>query len=170
MRCCRYGAGSGVELQEYRAARLKLTDRKATSDIYCESETGEKLIMELQKAKQNYFKDHTVFYSTFPVQEHLEELQSTPQLFLNEVFMQAFDTATLAQMSADDWEQYEGSLKSCRDTLNVAETTCKEGEEQGVSKVARAMPAVGLPVEAITQITMLTTAEITALNLDDGRL
>ena len=84
--------------------------------------------------------------------------------------MQVFDTATLAQMSADDWEQYEGSLKSCRDALNVAETTCEEGEEQGVGKGARAMPAAGLPVEAITQITMLTTAEITALDLDDGRL
>ena len=48
---------------------LGLTDRKAIFDIYCESETGEKFIVELQKAKQNYFKDRTVFYSTYPIRE-----------------------------------------------------------------------------------------------------
>ncbi len=30
-------------------------DRKAIYDIYCENESGEKYIVELQKAKQNYF-------------------------------------------------------------------------------------------------------------------
>lgn len=30
-------------------------DRKAIYDIYCENESGEKFIVELQKAKQNYF-------------------------------------------------------------------------------------------------------------------
>ena len=47
-------------------------DRKAIFDIYCESETGERFIVELQKAKQNYFKDRTVFYSTFPIREQAE--------------------------------------------------------------------------------------------------
>jgi len=44
-------------------------DRKAIFDLYCESETGEKFIIELQKAKQKYFKDRSLFYSTFPIQE-----------------------------------------------------------------------------------------------------
>jgi predicted transposase/invertase (TIGR01784 family) len=47
-------------------------DRKAIFDIYCENQKGEKIIVELQKAKQNYFKDRTVFYSTFPIQEQSE--------------------------------------------------------------------------------------------------
>ena len=42
-------------------------DRKAIYDIYCENNLGEKIIVELQKAKQNYFKDRTVYYSTFPI-------------------------------------------------------------------------------------------------------
>jgi predicted transposase/invertase (TIGR01784 family) len=42
-------------------------DRKAIFDIYCENEQGEKFIVELQKAKQNYFKDRSVYYSTFPI-------------------------------------------------------------------------------------------------------
>ncbi len=48
-------------------------DRKAVYDIYCESASGEKFIVELQKAKQNYFKERTVYYSTFPIQEQAEK-------------------------------------------------------------------------------------------------
>jgi predicted transposase/invertase (TIGR01784 family) len=44
-------------------------DRKAIFDLYCENERGEKFIVELQKSKQNFFKDRTVYYSTFPIRE-----------------------------------------------------------------------------------------------------
>jgi len=44
-------------------------DRKAIFDLYCVSESGEKFIVELQKAKQKFFKDRSLFYSTFPIQE-----------------------------------------------------------------------------------------------------
>jgi predicted transposase/invertase (TIGR01784 family) len=48
-------------------------DRKAIFDLYCENERGEKFIVELQKAKQNFFKDRTVFYSTFPIREQAKQ-------------------------------------------------------------------------------------------------
>lgn len=44
-------------------------DRKAIFDLYCENERGEKFIVELQKTKQNFFKDRSVYYSTFPIRE-----------------------------------------------------------------------------------------------------
>jgi predicted transposase/invertase (TIGR01784 family) len=44
-------------------------DRKAIFDLYCTSADGTKFIVELQKAKQNFFKDRALFYSTFPLQE-----------------------------------------------------------------------------------------------------
>jgi predicted transposase/invertase (TIGR01784 family) len=44
-------------------------DRKTIFDLYCENEKGEKFIVELQKTKQNFFKDRTVYYSTFPIRE-----------------------------------------------------------------------------------------------------
>ncbi len=44
-------------------------DRKAIFDLNCMSSTGERFIVELQKAKQNYFKDRSLYYSTFPIQE-----------------------------------------------------------------------------------------------------
>lgn len=48
-------------------------DRKAIYDIYCENNKGEKFIVELQKAKQNYFKERTIYYSTFPIREQAEK-------------------------------------------------------------------------------------------------
>jgi len=48
-------------------------DRRAIFDIYCENEQGEKFIVELQKAKQNYFKDRSIYYSTFPIQSQAKK-------------------------------------------------------------------------------------------------
>lgn len=45
------------------------TDRKAIFDLYCKNEKGEKFIVEMQKAKLNFFKDRSIYYSTFPIQE-----------------------------------------------------------------------------------------------------
>jgi predicted transposase/invertase (TIGR01784 family) len=46
-----------------------VVERKAIFDIFCESQTGEKFIVEVQKAKQNFFKDRSIYYSTFPIRE-----------------------------------------------------------------------------------------------------
>lgn len=55
-------------------------DRKAIFDIYCETQKGEKIIVELQKAKQNFFKDRTVYYASFPIQEQAKKGEWNYQL------------------------------------------------------------------------------------------
>ena len=45
------------------------TERKAIFDVYCENEKGEKFIVEMQNAYHTYFKDRSLFYSTFPIRE-----------------------------------------------------------------------------------------------------
>ena len=64
-----------VELNFKNTEQLGPTDldRKAVYDIYCENDKGEKFIVELQKAKQNYFKERTIYYSTFPIREQAEK-------------------------------------------------------------------------------------------------
>ena len=42
-------------------------DRKAIFDVYCEGENGEKFIVEMQNAYQEFFKDRSLFYTTFPI-------------------------------------------------------------------------------------------------------
>ena len=44
-------------------------ERKAIFDVYCENEQGEKFIVEMQNAYQTFFKDRSLFYSTFPIRE-----------------------------------------------------------------------------------------------------
>ena len=44
-------------------------ERKAVFDVYCENEAGEKFLVEMQKAEQQFFKDRSIFYSTFPIRE-----------------------------------------------------------------------------------------------------
>jgi len=51
--------------------KLGLTgiDRNVVFDLYCENEKGEKFTVELQKAKQSFFKDRMLYYSSFSIQE-----------------------------------------------------------------------------------------------------
>ncbi len=42
-------------------------ERKAVYDIYCTADDGSHFIVELQRAKQRFFKDRTVFYASFPI-------------------------------------------------------------------------------------------------------
>ncbi|WP_018336193.1 Rpn family recombination-promoting nuclease/putative transposase [Butyricimonas synergistica] len=44
-------------------------DRRAVFDVYCENEQGEKFLVEIQKGEQQFFKDRSLFYSTFPIRE-----------------------------------------------------------------------------------------------------
>jgi predicted transposase/invertase (TIGR01784 family) len=187
-------------------------DRKVIFDIYCENEKGEKIIIELQKAKQNYFKDRTIFYSTFPIQEqaekgdwsfnlksvfcigildfsfeetkkekkevihviqlkdqnnqlfydklkfvylemphflleenqlknrldkwlyfikHLEDFQNIPEMFKDEVFIQAFQKAEIANYSENERKDYEESLKTYRDLKNTIDTAFDDGKIEG---------------------------------------
>jgi predicted transposase/invertase (TIGR01784 family) len=52
---------------------LNELDRKAVFDLYCIGESGERFIVEIQKAKQNYFKDRSIYYSSFPIQEQAKK-------------------------------------------------------------------------------------------------
>lgn len=63
--------GEIVELTYLKSEHLgaSIIDRKAIFDLYCENEKGEKFIVELQKTKQSFFKDRTIYYSTFPIRE-----------------------------------------------------------------------------------------------------
>jgi predicted transposase/invertase (TIGR01784 family) len=49
------------------------TDRKAVFDLFCENERGEKFIIEIQNVAQQFFKDRSIFYATFPLREQSEK-------------------------------------------------------------------------------------------------
>ncbi len=45
------------------------SDRSAIFDLYCKTNHGERIIIELQKVAQRNFKDRSLFYSSFAIQE-----------------------------------------------------------------------------------------------------
>jgi predicted transposase/invertase (TIGR01784 family) len=226
-------------------------DRKAIYDIYCENERGEKFIVELQKAKQNYFKERTIYYSTFPIREqaekgewnynlnavycvgildftfddydtepersevvhsiklknqhgtvfydkltyiyvempnfrtpedglvtrldkwlyfikHLEDFQTIPALFNDEIFETAFATAELAKLGWQEYEQYEMNLKTYRDNKNVIDFAYDEGKAEGRIEgrleekldIARSAKLMGLSVADIAKLTGLSEDDI----------
>ena len=225
-------------------------DRKAIFDIYCENENGEKFIVELQKAKQNYFKERTIYYSTFPIQEqsekgewnynlkavycigildftfddyenepeksevvhtiklknqhgktfyekltyiylelpnfkltedllttrldkwiyfikHLEDFQTIPIIFRDEVFSQAFEKAELAKYDEVELSRYQNSLKIYRDNKAVYETAIEtafdNGYKDGQKKIAMKLKIMGVAIEVISASTALSNAEIEQL-------
>lgn len=48
-------------------------ERKAIFDIHCQALSGERFIVEMQKAKVKYFKDRSLFYVTFPIREQAQQ-------------------------------------------------------------------------------------------------
>jgi len=192
----------------------KELDRNAIFDIYCENQSNEKFIVELQKAKQNYFRERTIYYSTFPIREqaekgewnynlnavfcigildftfndyesepeksevvhtiklknqhgntfyekltyiyiempnfnkleenlssrldkwlffikNLEDFQSIPSIFSDEIFEKAFEKAELAKFGQEEMDKYESSLKLYRDLKCVIDTAFIEGRSEG---------------------------------------
>jgi predicted transposase/invertase (TIGR01784 family) len=192
----------------------KELDRNAIFDIYCENQSNEKFIVELQKAKQNYFRERTIYYSTFPIREqaekgewnynlnavfcigildftfndyesepeksevvhtiklknqhgntfyekltyiyiempnfnklednlssrldkwlffikNLEDFQSIPSIFSDEIFEKAFEKAELAKFGQEEMDKYESSLKLYRDLKGVIDTAFIDGRSEG---------------------------------------
>ena len=223
-----------------------IADRKAIYDIYCENSQGEKFIVELQKAKQNYFKDRTIYYSTFPIQEqaekgewnyrlnpvycigildftfddyekeseksevfheiklknqngkvfydkltyiylempnfvqkeeelktrldqwlyfikHLEDFQVIPNIFIDEVFSQAFEKAEIAKYSKTELDNYENSLKSYRDLKGVIDTAFDDGKNERNLEIAKSLKVQGVGLDIIINSTGLSKEEIEKL-------
>ncbi len=237
-------------------------DRKAIYDIYCQSEAGERFIVELQKAKQNYFRERTIYYSTFPIREqadkgqwdfnlkavycvgildftfddyeneperaevvhtiqlknqngkvfydkltyiylempnfekteaslqtrldkwlyfikNLEDFQSIPVIFKDEVFTQAFQKAELANLQPAEMDSYEASLKVFRDLNNTYDYAVQTAREEGLSQgllqglsqglsqakweIAKALKESGLTIAVIAKATGLSSEEIESI-------
>jgi predicted transposase/invertase (TIGR01784 family) len=51
---------------------LNIIDRKAVFDVYCTDSKKNNFIVELQRSQQKYFKDRSLYYTTFPIQEQAQ--------------------------------------------------------------------------------------------------
>ncbi len=90
------------------------TDRKAIFDLYCVGENGERFIVEMQKAKQNFFKDRGVYYSSFPIQEQARKGDWNYQL--SAVYLVGILDFTFSEDEVEKEVRHEVQLKDqkCR--------------------------------------------------------
>ncbi|BDD07419.1 Rpn family recombination-promoting nuclease/putative transposase [Aureibacter tunicatorum] len=75
--------------------------RRAIFDLHCRTEKGDRFIVEIQRAKQEHFRDRSIFYSTFPVQDQAER-GKTWNFNLQRVY-----TVSLLDFSLEDSEEYK---------------------------------------------------------------
>lgn len=47
--------------------------RKAVFDVYCRTADGSRFIVEMQNVYQDFYKDRSIYYSTFPIAEQAEK-------------------------------------------------------------------------------------------------
>jgi predicted transposase/invertase (TIGR01784 family) len=60
-----------VDLTYFNTEQLGYSnnERRAIYDVYCQTKGGERFIVEMQKAKQDNFRDRALYYSSFAIQE-----------------------------------------------------------------------------------------------------
>jgi predicted transposase/invertase (TIGR01784 family) len=87
-------------------------DRKAIFDLYCQNHKGEKFIVELQKAKQEFFKDRSLYYSTFAIQEQAPKGEWDYQL-------QGVYTIAVMDFRFDEWANEEHKFRHDIQLLDI---------------------------------------------------
>ena len=48
-------------------------ERKAVFDVYCTTEDGSRIIVDMQNVYQSFYKDRSIYYSTFPIVEQAKK-------------------------------------------------------------------------------------------------
>lgn len=105
------------------------------------------------------------------VLHNLSRLMERPAALQERVFKRLFDQAEIAKYSPKERQDYEDSLRVYRDMKNVLDTAelkgMKKGLEQGAleekRKNAKAMKALGLPLETIAKVTGMSAEDIAKL-------
>ncbi len=57
-----------IEYRNLEQLGLNIIDRRAIFDVYCTDTKDNNFIVELQRSKQRYFKDRSLYYTSFPIQ------------------------------------------------------------------------------------------------------
>lgn len=58
-----------LEYRNLEKLGLNIVDRRAVFDVYCTDKKNNSFIVELQRSKQKYFKDRSLYYTSFPIQQ-----------------------------------------------------------------------------------------------------
>lgn len=92
--------------------------------------------------------------------KNLENFENIPEILNEDLFIQGFQTAEIANFDAKQLADYEESLKAYRDLKGVIDTSFEEGQIEGRHEksfeIASLMKKAGEPSEKISQFTGLS--------------
>lgn len=98
--------------------------------------------------------------------KNLEDFQTIPTVFKDEVFIQAFEKAELAKFDTAELDNYESSLKTYRDLKEVIDTAFDEGKIEGKIETAINLIVENSTNEFISKITGLDIEQIEKLRIE----
>jgi predicted transposase/invertase (TIGR01784 family) len=93
-----------IEYRNLEKLGLNVVDRKAIFDVYCTDEKNNNFIVELQRGKQKYFKDRSIYYTSFPIQE--QSKKGDWDYSLKKIFF-----VGILDFSIDDSDEYLEQVK-----------------------------------------------------------
>jgi len=143
-------------------------ERKAVFDIFCTNEKGEYLIVEMQRARQKYFRDRSLFYASLPIQKQAPQGIWNFQLFVKEnIFEELFQAAETNKLTKKEMKEYKKSVLEYRDVKDSIELAREEAHEKGreAEKIAIILKCFqkNMPIEDIVFLTGFSEEQIIRL-------
>ena len=151
---------------------IQLLD-KHTFEVFYDKLTF--IYLEMPRFRKREAELLTHFDKWMYVLKHLHRLREKPEWLQGKIFEKLFSEAALANLTPEDMNRYEESLKVYRDNKNAMDYAVKvaaqEAMQQGMQQgrlaerieVAREMKAMNMPVELIRDITKLSREEFEEL-------
>ena len=137
-------------------------DRRSVFDIYCENENGEKIIIEMQKADQQWFKDRSVYYSSFPIRQQGEKGQW--RFGLKAVYTIGILDFVYFE-SEKVYYDNDGAIRTAeaKGIAKGREEGRAEGEQKKAFDIARNLLQMGMSSAQVSEVTGLTIEEFETL-------
>lgn len=129
------------------------------------------IFIEMPRFKKEAHQLKTHFDKWLYFLKNLETFENIPEILNEEVFVQGFKIAEIANFDEKQVAEYEESLKVYRDLKGVIDTSFEEGKVEGkvegiaqrTIEIAREMKNSGEPLDTISKYTGLTEEEIEKL-------
>ena len=78
------------------------TDRRAVFDVYCQTASGKKIVVEMQNSYQQFYKDRVIYYSSIPIYE--QGLRGRWNFELNAVYVVSIMNFSFSKSSDESGE------------------------------------------------------------------
>ena len=92
------------------------------------------VFLELGRFKKRLWELETVFDKWMYLLKHMHEMVTIPDIFSEPKFKRLFILAEIGNFTAEEYRQYEQSIRNMSDYYNIIDTAAEEAEKRGLAK------------------------------------